>query len=100
MSRRIIYVQVINDSGTQVVDTWAFNAEDLSVSSLFIVCEIETAMVSVRTLFSIPSALTGVDEHGTHKSGYFAAYTACRRQAFDQQAEADPDSHGGYLRCA
>ncbi len=25
-------MQVINDSGTQVVDTWAFNAEDLSVS--------------------------------------------------------------------
>jgi len=25
-------LQVINDSGTQVVDTWAFNADEMSVS--------------------------------------------------------------------
>ena len=29
-----LLVQVINDSGTQVVDNWAFNADELTVSRL------------------------------------------------------------------
>ena len=44
MSKATVNAQVINDSGTQVVDTWAFNAEDMSVSPMLTV---HNFMVSV-----------------------------------------------------
>ena len=31
LAGQILLLQVINDKGTQVVDTWAFNGDDLKV---------------------------------------------------------------------
>lgn len=68
-------MQVINDSGTQVVDTWAFNAENLSVS-LLISIRNKVIMLSLRMTHQVTILFTGADEYGTHESGHHAPYTA------------------------
>ena len=67
--------QVINTKGTQVVDTWAFNAEDMKASIMLIACLPACCAAAVSTHGL--TATAGAHEHGAHPLGHQAADSGC-----------------------